>query len=215
MNKLSKAIRLAADYKSFRALLSFRYSGYIFQNGWFESLKTRSAVNASGEPIPWITYPSIRFLGERLPARAALFEFGSGNSTLYFARNIRSVVSVEHDREWFERIRLQLPRNAEIVYAEISSNGAYSRAAADSKKKYDIIFVDGRDRVNCIRNSFRSLKSDGVVVLDDAERLEYRDGITFLERRRFKRIDFWGIAPGVMEEKCTAVLYRTKNCLNI
>jgi len=84
-----------------------------------------------------------------------------------------------------------------------------------SRISFDIIVVDGRERVECIRHSLPALKEPGVILLDDAERPEYAAGIQFLKDRSFRRLDFWGIAPGMLDEKSTAVLYRPNNCLNI
>ena len=53
--------------------------------GWYASARANSAVNARGDPIPWITYPAIEFLQERVRPDWDVFEYGSGNSTRWYA----------------------------------------------------------------------------------------------------------------------------------
>jgi hypothetical protein len=51
--------------------------------------------------------------------------------------------------------------------------------------------------------------------LDDSERKEYKKGIEYLQQSGYRKIDFWGIAPGIFFNKCTSIFYRDKNCLGI
>lgn len=37
-----------------------------------------------------------------------VFEYGSGGSTLFWASRVSSVISVEHDRDWYQKLRPQL-----------------------------------------------------------------------------------------------------------
>ena len=82
-------------------------------------------------------------------------------------------------------------------------------------KKFDIVIVDGRDRVNCVKNAVNSIKVDGVIVLDDSERESYKAGIDFLLNKNFKKIDFWGISPGLFYKKNTSIFYKVNNCIGI
>jgi hypothetical protein len=68
--------------------------------GWVESVRTRKPCRRDGSPIPWMNYHVVSFLEERLNDDLSLFEYGSGNSTLFYARLAGDVVSVETDREW-------------------------------------------------------------------------------------------------------------------
>ena len=43
------------------------------------------------------------------------------------------------------------------------------------------MFIDGRDRVKCIQNSIDRVKPKGIIVLDNSEREEYKDGIMLLK----------------------------------
>jgi hypothetical protein len=80
---------------------------------------------------------------------------------------------------------------------------------------YDLIVVDGRDRVNCVDQAIGALSPAGCVVLDDSERSEYAAALDRLAQTGFKHLDFWGVAPGLSYRKCTSLFYREGNCLNI
>ena len=75
--------------------------------------------------------------------------------------------------------------------------------------------MDGRDRVQCCYSAVNALSQEGILVLDDSERIDYREAIDFLVKERFKKIDFWGISPGFFYRKCTTVFYRPNNILAI
>jgi len=144
-----------------------------------------------------------------------VFEFGSGNSTYFYARYAGIVVSVEHDKEWFDKIVNTKPDNAEMIFCELVRDGEYCRVPLKLKEPFDIIIVDGRDRVNCCKQAVKAVSEKGVVVLDDSERDFYKEGIDFLKNKGFKELALTGISPGLFYRKATSVFYRPDNCLNI
>jgi hypothetical protein len=201
--------------KEEKVLLGLEKEGYLYDIGWSRSIATEMIVDRLGQPLPWVTYPFIQFIAERLNADLDIFEFGSGNSTLYYANKTASVRSVEHDEFWYNKIKNSMPSNVELFHCKLETGGDYCNYAAKTNRKYDVIIVDGRDRVNCCINSLTSLKPGGVVILDDSEREKYADGVNFLLTKGFKKIDFWGTAPAINYLKCTSVFYQGKNCLGI
>jgi hypothetical protein len=73
---------------------------YLQLNGWFTSLRLGRSVDADGNPVPWITYPAIEMLKRMDTRDARVFEYGTGNSSLWWAARAREVVSVEYDPNW-------------------------------------------------------------------------------------------------------------------
>jgi len=215
MNREKLLFLLASRNKTERELLGFKTGGYLHDIGWTNSIATGDIVDLANKPLPWVTYPFIAFIDDRLRKDFEIFEFGSGNSTLYYAARVRSVTSVENDRFWFEKINNSMPANVNLFYCELIYGGAYCKYALSTNKEYDIVVVDGRDRVNSCLNSIVALKPGGVIILDDSERKEYGPAHIFFSRNGFKKIDFWGIAPAVNYLKCTTIFYRNDNCLGI
>ena len=201
--------------RKLRSLLSFGVKGYLAEIGWLEAYKHRTPIDINGDPIPWFTYSFIDFLQERLTKHQRVFEFGSGNSTRYFAEKCLSIHSVEHHQEWYKLGLDKKPENAELTFIELDQDGKYCRAAKASNHTYDIIIVDGRDRVNCCKQSIEVLTDQGVIILDDSERVKYEEARTLLKSRGFKELLFSGISPGFFYRKATSVFYRQNNCFNI
>jgi hypothetical protein len=57
---------------------------------------------------PWLTIEAVAFLEHRLACDGVGFEWGSGRSTVWLARRVRRLTSIEHDPTWFEKIRRRL-----------------------------------------------------------------------------------------------------------
>jgi hypothetical protein len=49
---------------------------------------------------PLLTYPAIDFLHNVLNENMRIYEYGSGQSTLFFSKQVKEVITVEHDPEW-------------------------------------------------------------------------------------------------------------------
>ncbi len=206
---------ITSENNTERELLGFKTGGYLHDIGWTNSIATSNIVDLANNPLPWVTYPFIEFIGKRLQKEFDIFEFGSGNSTLYYANRVASVTSVENDRFWFEKITGMMPANVRLFYCELTYGQDYCKYPLKTDKQYDVVIVDGRDRINCCINSIAALKKGGVIILDDADRKEYDRAFGVLSENGFKKLDFWGIAPAVNYLKCTTIFYKANNCLGI
>jgi tRNA A58 N-methylase Trm61 len=215
LNKLKAFATLIIKPDRLKALLSYGHKGYLASIGWFTSFDNQQALDRNGEPLPWVTYSFIDFIQNRLSNDMKIFEFGSGSSTLYYAKRVKQVVSVEHDESWYNKIVKSKPENAEMIFSKLERGGEYARKAVTLGQKFDIIIVDGRDRVNCCKNSIEALNPAGVIVLDDSERKEYDAARDFLKDAGFKELSFSGISPGLFYLKATSVFYKAENCLQI
>lgn len=212
--KINTVLKLLSEPKVMYALISFRSFGYLLQTGWFNSFKSGESVDADFKPIPWFTYSAIDFLKERLNNNLNILEFGSGNSTLFFAERVKKVISFEHSKDWHQKILKKIPANAELAITSSLSAKDYLKALVE-ELRFDVIIVDGLFRNECIKASLKHLTEAGVIILDDSERDEYNEGIAFLVQSGFRQLKFSGIAPGIFFRKCTTVFYNDINCMNI
>lgn len=215
MNKLKAFATLLRKPDRLKALLSYGHKGYLANIGWFTSFDNQQALDRDGEPLPWVTYSFIDFIKTRLNKDLTIFEYGSGSSTLFYAKRVKKVVSVEHDEAWYNKIINSKPENAKMIFSKLERGGEYSKKAATIGEQFDIIIVDGRDRVNCCMNSVKALTPAGVIVLDDSERKDYEKACLFLKDAGFKELSFTGISPGLFYLKATSVFYKAENCLGI
>jgi hypothetical protein len=99
--------------KTLADMLGSLRGGYLRQSGWLESAERKLALR-DGQPVPWFTYGAIDFLERELTPDLAMFEYGGGQSTLYWANRLRRVVGVDHDPAFVDLVRQSLPPNAEF-----------------------------------------------------------------------------------------------------
>lgn len=196
-----------------RGLYKLRSGGALVDEGWFRSVRENAAVDRDGAPIPWIAYPAQHFLERRLRRDFRIFEYGAGNSTIWWAGKVREVVSVEHDEGWYQVLAAKVPGNVRLQLEPI--DGHRYAGAIDEAGPFDIVVVDGRDRVECARRAIRELADGGVIVFDNSERGKYAGALSELTRAGFRRIEFVGMAPMRARLTETSVFYRGGNCLGI
>lgn len=182
--------------------------------GWYRSLDEKMCVDREGRPLPWFTYSSIYFLEDRVPSDASVFEFGMGNSTLWWSERVKTIACVEGDHDWFSKITPKLPQSATAFHYPNGSVG-YINAATKLSEPIDILVLDGRERVACCKASIDLLASEGTVIWDNADRSRYAEGYDLLNDRGFKRLDFFGMGPLSNIPWLTTVFYRPANNLGL
>ena len=192
----------------------FSRNSVLASSGWLKSYVSRKPLDAEGQPVPWMNYAAIDFLKKRLDNSMDLFEWGSGYSTLFFSARANTVTSIEYDAGWFELIKDKAPANATIVHEDYRQSG-YVDALASTGRKFHIIVVDGRERVNCVSQCFEHLHDDGVIILDDSSREKYQGAFDKAATNGFKHIDLIGLKPRSHRTHQTTLFHKTKNCLGI
>ena len=201
-------------------LLATSKKSYLRRKGWIRSLLKACPCDQNGLALPWMNYSFLFFIEERLNDQMTLLEFGSGFSTQYWARHVESVYSVEHDEFFSNLLKAKLPSNAHLLLHSKDNTIPYCEYAKVAFKEnsevcFDIVVIDGIDRVDCCRYSLDFLKDDGVVVWDDSQREEYAECYGMLYEKGFRKLEFEGIKPCSRGVDRTAVFYRDKNCLGI
>jgi hypothetical protein len=186
---------------------------------WFASLLPGRSPLADG--VPWLPYCVVEWLEATVTPAFSIFEYGSGGSTLYWARRAQQVVSIEHDRAWHARVaqvlaqqgidnctyRLIEPEPCASVTASVEQNYRSTHPAyrdqtfaryvhaidtyADAS--LDLILIDGRARLACARQAACKVKPGGFIVLDNTDRAEYAPAGEVLAG--MARIDLAGILP--------------------
>ena len=93
-----------------RSIFRLLKNAYIlgFKFGHFKSVQRNSSIDQNGLPIPWYTYPAIEYIRQFDYSGKRIFEYGSGNSTLFWANLCFRLVSVEDNKRWYEKIKKKL-----------------------------------------------------------------------------------------------------------
>lgn len=136
---------------------------------------------------PWMSFGAIDFLQRTIRPDTRVFEYGSGGSSFFFARRAASVLSVENDLEWQQRVsQLATQRaltNLRCEHHPIDATRSDLYPALSYVKSlqpgaHDIIVVDGFcDYQNALHGLLRDLTFDhaltcvrrpgGIIVVDD------------------------------------------------
>lgn len=176
----------------------------LLSTGWLESVMKGRPVNAAGDPIPWLTYPAIDFLDAHVKPDWKVFEWGSGNSTLWWSRKCRLVRAVESNRDWHSEVSRGLPGNASVFLAE-SHSDYVGQLGAQKDGPFDAIVIDGDHRNDCAEASQAALAPGGLIVFDNTDCDEHRRGVEFLSKAGLHRIDFFGGIPSYTYRNCTSI----------
>jgi hypothetical protein len=215
MKHLSNFLSMSNKKEIFSALYKLSRDSFLCETGWFNSFSQKQSIDMLGVPLPWMTYSFIAFVEKRLCQQMEVFEYGCGNSTLWWAERVKSVISCEHDYNWYIKVKKKSPKNVTIYHFGNGQKDNYSSAIENSDIFFDIVIIDGENRIACAEKSIRFLKADGIVVWDNSDRIEYAEGFAFLYKNGFKQLEFHGTGPINEYRWSTSIFYRRNNCLDI
>lgn len=177
----------------------------ILNDGWGHrgSRETRRTIDAAGEPLPWYTYPAIEYLRQLDFSRARVFEWGSGGSSLYWGARCKELVSVERNREWFERVSEAAPSNVTVIHVEDDPDYANE---ITRHGLFDVIVIDGEQRRNCAAAALHHWASGGLIILDNSD--WYTLAATYLRKQGLVQVDLSGFGPINDYTWSTSVFFR-------
>lgn len=180
----------------FRALLAVKRSLLLVRillvkHGHFRSVVNGVPVAASGEPLPWFTYPAIEYLKQFDFSDKRVFEYGAGNSSLFWAAHAREVVAVESDPQWFSKISGISPSNLHLNLH--TDKQGYVSCITRQEGSFDVIVIDGRWRNDCVDTAIDRLGTGGIVIIDNSDRYSRACGL--LRDGGYFQMDFNGFGP--------------------
>jgi len=120
---------------------------------------------------PTLSYAGARAIAAHLTPASRCVEFGSGMSTPWLARRCASLLSVECDLGWYEKVSALLRResitNVDHQLRDFDVYESLPDAPADG---YDFILVDGHKRDACMATALAHVKKGGVIYLDNSDK---------------------------------------------
>jgi predicted O-methyltransferase YrrM len=142
--------------------------------------RTRQVAYERAHPgDPWLTPAAIRLLGPMLRRNDHGAEFGSGRSTVWFARRVAALTSVEHDKRWHDVVSARLKArgisNVDYILApedqpaERGGDSAYARVALSfPDASLDFALIDGHYRDYSAKFILPKIKPGGMLIIDNA-----------------------------------------------
>jgi len=124
-----------------------------------------------------------------------VFEWGTGYSTIWLAQRCKQVITMEHDPEWYTKIK-------QIATEEGIENIDFNVFPLDEDNYYthihnvgdiDFIIIDGRERLRCFEEAFKLQKT---IMLDDSQREKYYGAYLY-------GLDFKETLPTLLGQRAT------------
>lgn len=143
---------------------------------------------------PWMSHQEIQTILKYLNKSATMLEYGCGGSTNFFCDYVETYYSVEHDRQWFEKVSQVKKQNVNMFHtprthvtpdhqrkvassvedldnAELSSRYKdffdYITTPESFQVKFDAVLIDGRARPECAKFIANHLKEKAYVFVHD------------------------------------------------
>lgn len=122
--------------------------------------------------LPWIAYDTVSILEKFLTKDSRILEFGSGMSTVWYAKHAGEVFSVEDYFPWYEKVRVILENEQinNVHYCFTKSPQDYKNFMVNDEFGFDLIMVDGSYRSACVLNTAKLLKPGGILYLDNSDK---------------------------------------------
>jgi len=126
---------------------------------------------------PWLTpYANAILLGT-LKGNERVIEFGAGRSTIFLARRVKLLISIEHDPVWYHRVLSWLK--------ELGLNNVTLKLIRDDKEYideirrypdeyFDLILIDGLHRLEIFINALPKVKDGGFIIFDNSDEEPYK-----------------------------------------
>lgn len=130
-----------------------------------------------------------------------ILEWGSGFGTIYFSNFLKQNninfkwTAIEHYIPWYKKVISMISKNnlSDNVLCilvnptsepnkniqELNNMNDYINLPIFLNEKYNIVLIDGRKRVECLKTARTIISNNGIVILHDAERIWFHEGFKY------------------------------------
>lgn len=114
----------------------------------------------TGLIFPWYTWPCLEWLDSLDLSGKRVFEYGIGDSTLWYRAKGAISDGVDSDFSWASKFGVSYAVNSDYIQsAAIPKPGNFNL--------FDIVVIDGMYRDQCTKYALRALKSGGYLIIDN------------------------------------------------
>lgn len=124
--------------------------------------------------FPWYTKPFLINMMKWDISNWFVFEYGCGDSTFWWRKNVRDVISVDTNKQWSEKCN--------TIFINDKNEFIKSSLTFLPENKFDCIIIDGEPvewRDECTKYALEALKDGGTLIIDN-----YKQGSVNLEHWR-------------------------------
>lgn len=142
---------------------------------------------------PWMHDDQIEIIKSYLFKNHTMLEYGSGGSTFHFSKFVKKYISIEHDENWFNKLKEnKIKENVELHLCKPNNKiklpvwigkeedflNYINLVDELSYKHYDIVLIDGRARKFCAKKILNYINENSIVFVHD-----------YFERERYHEIE--------------------------
>lgn len=108
-----------------------------------------------------------------------ILEWGPGYSTQIMLQEKKrcEIWTYENDEHWFKVYKERYGALSNVHMYHLPLGGEYENHPKKLGIVFDIVMVDGRNRVDCMHTAYEVMAVDGIMILHDASRKEYLPGM--------------------------------------
>jgi hypothetical protein len=119
---------------------------------------------------PWLGFRGVEALASLLGPATRVLEFGSGMSSLFFARRCGTLVSIENDAVWAREMSRRFAEHgfSNIDY-RLRSLADYASLDDVPDASFDLALIDGPERARTLRTALSKVRPGGHVYLDNSD----------------------------------------------
>jgi predicted O-methyltransferase YrrM len=120
--------------------------------------------------LPWLSFRATKYLDRIIKHEWKVLEFGSGMSTIWFARRCGRLVSIETDRVWYDAVTAKLAaRGLDNVDYRLCPQAEAHLLRDYEDASFDLVLVDGLSRDRAMLTALTKVKPGGYVYLDNSD----------------------------------------------
>ncbi len=159
--------------------------------GMVQAAEINRPLDRAGDPLPLYTFPAIEYLTQFDYRDKAVFEYGAGNSTLFWMHRALRVVSVENNGDWYRSLGPRLLDNVDFLLEE---GDGFPYCIERYAEPFDVIVIDGSGyRYDCAKVALEHLAPGGMIILDNSD--WHHLTAALLKRSGLLQVDMTGFKP--------------------
>lgn len=145
--------------------------------------------------LPLMHSYEYKFIEKYLDPNDILLEWGSGNSTLYYSGLVQKIISIEHDKDWHNKIKSIIeyfgiknidqyhipahsPKPEPCRYEQFKDYAEFPKRV---KIKFTKVLIDGRARKYCAKSLYEIIKEDNIIFIHDFNRPDYQKTLKYYD----------------------------------
>lgn len=128
----------------------------------------------------WMDDREVKLIEGYLNPEHIMLEWGCGGSTLHFSHKVKKYYSIEHDHQWYETIKNQIPDNVTLIHkgrtdipwenynqSEYKHYKEYIDVVDEINEIYNVVLIDGRARRLCALKVIPYINEDSIIFVHD------------------------------------------------